>query len=99
MDNLTPDAAVNAVSEKLGLNMETNPRKQVAVYVTASIVLNGFLDIFTGTADVTSLLSGINLQAFSLAQIKQMTEQINKNVTTLMEADGKAAWDHFKRGP
>jgi hypothetical protein len=61
------------------------------------VVLNGFLDLFTGTADVASV-SGINLQAFSLAQIKQMTEQINKNMTTLMEADGKASWDHFKRG-
>ena len=97
MDNLTPDVAVNAVCQELGLKMETN-QKQVAVYVTASIVLNGFLDIFTGTVDLASVLSSINLQALSLAQIKQMTEQINTNVITLMEADGKAAWDHFKRG-
>jgi hypothetical protein len=86
------DSVINALAENLGLPVSTNSQAQVMTYLATSGVLNGFLGLYTGVMSFTS----IDLQGLKLEQVKRITENIDKNVVTLMEADGKAAWDHFK---
>ena len=93
---LSSDESINAVAERFGLELDTT-NKQVAAYVTASVVLNGFFDILSGTADAASVVSSLNLQAFSINQIKQITQKINMNVMKLMESDAKTAINYFER--
>ena len=93
------EGALSLIAEKIGLQFDSSNKQKVA-YVASAIVLNGFSNIIlTGTIDIAGIVGSAfsGLQGFTIAQIQHMTEKIHKNLTELMKADTKAAFDYFQR--
>ena len=98
MENISEEA-IGGLAEEIGLIFDSN-QKQVVAYVASSIALNGFSElILSGSLDAASIVASAfsGLEGFTLNQIKQKTETIDKNLRELMTANMKTALDYLER--